>query len=344
MTEDTTETIPLAAQGLRKAEKAAIVVRYLLSEGADLRLSDLPDPLQERLAVQMGQMRYIDRRTLAAVVTEFARELEGIGLSFPHDLTGALTALDGQISPLTAERLRQEAGAGRGGSPWDRVCALPLPELQDIAQRESIEVAAVLLSKLSVQVAANLLAALPGDLARRITLAVSRTSAVSPQAVERIGMALAAQLDDRPVPAFELEPQKRLGAILNMARSEKRSELLEGLATDDADFATEVRQSIFTFADIPARVQPRDVPAILRALPREGLLTALLAAEGPLEGSREFLLTNLSKRMADGLRDDMADGVPPSAEDGEAAQAQVVQEISTLADQGDITLTPPVLG
>lgn len=54
MTEDTTETIPLEAQGLRKAEKAAIVVRYLLSEGADLRLSDLPDPLQERLAVQMG--------------------------------------------------------------------------------------------------------------------------------------------------------------------------------------------------------------------------------------------------------------------------------------------------
>lgn len=343
MTDDETDSIPLEAQGLRKAEKAAIVVRYLLSEGAELRLSDLPEPLQERLAVQMGQMRYIDRRTLAAVITEFARELEGIGLSFPHDLTGALTALDGRISPLTAERLRQEAGAGRGSSPWDRVCDLPLPDLQAIAQRESIEVAAVLLSKLSVQVAANLLASLPGDLARRITLAVGRTSAVSPQAVERIGAALAAQLDDKPVPAFALEPEKRLGAILNMARSEKRSELLEGLTSDDADFASGVRRSIFTFADIPARVQPRDVPTILRALPREGLLTALIAAGGPLEGSREFLLTNLSKRMADGLRDDIADGSSPSEEEGEAAQSELVQEIVALAEAGEIKLIPPVL-
>ena len=56
-------TIPLSQR-----EKAAIVVQFLLSEGADLSLADLPDDLQTMLARQFGQMRHVDRSTLAAVI------------------------------------------------------------------------------------------------------------------------------------------------------------------------------------------------------------------------------------------------------------------------------------
>src|SRR6056297_2315940 len=98
-----------AAALLTKAQKAAIIVRFLLNEGADVRLSDLPDALQGTLTAQMGSMRYVDRSTLISVVNEFATELEAMGLTFPHGMAGALTVLDGRISPQTAARLRKEA-------------------------------------------------------------------------------------------------------------------------------------------------------------------------------------------------------------------------------------------
>ena len=46
----------LAPSTLGPLSKAAIVVRLLIREGADIPLEDLPDELQARLTHQMGRM------------------------------------------------------------------------------------------------------------------------------------------------------------------------------------------------------------------------------------------------------------------------------------------------
>ena len=78
------DTGPLAQMsqggGLNGRAKAAIVVRLLLNEGADLPLEDLPDELQERLTQTMGRMGMVDRNTLAAVALEFAEALDGVSM------------------------------------------------------------------------------------------------------------------------------------------------------------------------------------------------------------------------------------------------------------------------
>ena len=114
----------MVAPGLTRRAKAAIVVRLLLNEGADIPLEELPEELQASLTQQMGAMRTVDRHTLAAVVDEFAQELDSIGLSFPGGIAGAISALDGKISKQTAERRLQEAGVLETGNPRHRVCGL----------------------------------------------------------------------------------------------------------------------------------------------------------------------------------------------------------------------------
>lgn len=328
--------------GLTQAEKAAIVVRFLHSQGAELNLTALPEGLQERLTQQMGGMRYVDRRTLAAVMTEFAQELEDIGLAFPAGLAEAIAALDGKISPLTAERLRQEAGVKQAGNPWERIAALPTEDLAEIAERESIEIAAVVISKLPVDRAAALLGHLAGPLARKITLAVGRTTAVTPDAVERIGISLASQLDEKPPRAFEVAADARLGAILNQAPAKIRQDVLAGLEEDDQDFAQGVARNVFTFAHIPARLSTRDIPAVTRAVDPQVLLSALMAASnGDEAAARDYLLENLSKRMAENLREEMSEGDPPDAQSGERAMAEVIMAIQTLVDSGEIKLMQP---
>ena len=349
MTRDTTPVSLAAPQSapppparLSRRQKAAIIVRFLLNEGADVSLSDLPDDMQADLTKLMGDMRYINRETLAEVVLEFAAELEAVGLTFPAGINGALSALEGRISPLTAARLRKEAGVRQAGDPWLRLRGLTTEQLVEICDRESTEVAAVMLAKLDVSQAASLLGALPGTKARRITYAMSLTGTVTPDAVDRIGLSLVAQLDDMPPRAFEDDPSSRVGAILNYSRSTIRDDVLSGLDETDAGFAEAVRKAIFTFPDIPARLNPRDVPRVIRDVDQSRLITALGSATGEDTAPvAAFLLENISSRMADQLREEIEERgrIPP--QEGETAMAEIVGAIQNLAEAEEITLLRP---
>ena len=330
-----------ASARLSRCQKAAIIVRFLLNEGADIPLRDLPEQLQAQLTTQMGSMRYVDRSTLADVVAEFAAELEAMGLTFPRGVAGALTALDGRISPQPAARLRKEAGVRQFGDPWEQVRAAATDDLAKMITRESTEVAAVMLSKLDVARAAELLGRLPGDQARRITYAVSQTGAVTPEAVDRIGLALAAQLHDVPETAFDDGPVERVGAILNFSAAATRDDVLTGLDETDQDFAKLVRKAIFTFVHIPARVAAVDIPKIIREVDQAVLVTALASATdqgGDLAPAAEFILGNISNRMADALREEIQEQGRIKPREGETAMTEIVNAIRTLEARGEITL------
>lgn len=324
---------------LSRKAKAAIVVRLLINEGADIPLEELPEELQAQLTEQMGAMRTVDRDTVASVVEEFATELESIGLSFSGGIAGALEALDGKISKQTAMRLRKEAGVRQYGDPWQRLRDLGPEKLLPVLQNESTEVAAVLLSKIDVKRAAELLGMLPGPQARKITYAVSLTSAVSPDAVDRIGLSLATQLDAEPLKAFDSGPVERVGAILNSTKTTTRDDVLEGLDETDAGFAELVRRAIFTFSNIPQRIAARDIPRVVRVLDQEALVTALAGAENAgLQASAEFILENMSARMADQLRDEIQDRGTVKGAEMEDAAANIVQSIRDLEASGELLL------
>lgn len=327
-------------QYLRKLQKAAIIVRLLRAEGVEISLADLPDELQVALTEAMSAMRYIDRNTLRIVVAEFVAELDDLGLAFPHDLTGTLDVLDGTISEATAARLRMQAGLGQSKDPWVRIAALDSARLVPVLEEESIEIAAVILSMLKVAKSAELLGLLPGERARRITYAISRTGEVSPATVARIGDSLVRQFDAQAPKAFENGAVERVGAILNFSAASTRDDVLEGLETEDEEFATEVRKAIFTFTNVPERIDPRDIPKITREVDAAVLITALAACKGKAEETKacDFVLENMSQRMAAQMRDEMEALGTVKDVDGEAAMNTIVSAIRDLEEKGELLL------
>lgn len=334
---------PLPKRVLAPRQKAAVIVRYLLTEGTSLPLAALPEHMQAALAEQMGQMRLIDRATLDDVVTEFLAELESVGLAFPGGIEGALSMMDGHISQSAAQRLRRMSSTSSKIDPWERITALPPDRLLPILVSEAVEVGAVMLSKLPVGKAAELLGKLPGERARRVAYAVSMTGNVDPETVRRIGAALLAELDNQPPRAFDQGPVERVGAILNVSPSLTRDDVLQGLEAEDAAFAAEVRKAIFTFVHIPARLNPRDAPKITRLVDQPQLVTALAAAMGKpgLEEAAEFILSNISQRLAQGLREEMGTRGRVKDKDAEEAMTAIIAAIRMLEASGEITLIQP---
>ncbi|WP_231703955.1 flagellar motor switch protein FliG [Cochlodiniinecator piscidefendens] len=324
---------------LNRKQKAAIVVRLLLSEGAKISLTDLPESLQADLTEQISALRMVKRDTLKTVVSEFMSELENVGMAFTGGIEGALSALDGSISPTMAQRLRKEAGMRAISDPWQKITDLEEEKILPILEAESTEICAVILAKLTVAKSAALLSQIPGPRARRIAYSMSQTNSVTPDAVARIGSAIAAQVDNVSIPAFEDEPDERVGAILNFSSSSTRDDVLEGLEETDASFAQKVRKAIFTFEHIPRRMDARDIPKIIRGVEQDQLVIALAAArQMGHDASATFVLSNMSKRMAEQLEEEIGESGTIKEADGEAAMNALIAEIRTLEAAGEITL------
>lgn len=323
---------------------AALIVQFALSEGADLPLADLPSATQARLAEEMSSLGMVERDRLEGAALAFAEALDGVALAAPASLDDALRLLDGRISPSVIARLRRDHDLRAGADPWPRVTALPAEDLVRIMESEATEVCAVLLSKLPVARAADLLGRLPGPRARQVSGAVSLTREVTPAAVRRIGAGLAESYAAAADPAFDEKPERRLAAILNSSRSETRDQVLEALAAEAPDFATQVRRTIFTFADIPSRLKREDVSKIVRLVETSDLVTACSAALQMDDGARDaadYLLENISRRMAAQLRDDIEERPTPSRKAAEAAIVAVISAIRSAADKGEIALHSP---
>lgn len=321
-----------------------MVVQMLIGDGAQLSLSQLPEHLQLLLTQELGALRLVDQHTVTTVAEEFLAELEAVGLSAPGTHDGAVMALADHLSAPLADRLRRQTDAVRNGDHWPTVVGLAVSRIVDIMCAESTEVCAVTLSKLPVAKAAEVLAKTPGDRARRITYAMSQTADVTPDAVRRIGAALAQDYGLADAHAFEKAPVQRLGAILNATPTDTREDVLTGLGTTDPTFANDVRKAIFTFKDIATRVKPTDIPNCIRAVDAQILTTAIaagLSGDEQLVASAEFILGSISQRMAAQMREDATELGKVKKADAEAAMAEITKAIREMVDGGVITLIDP---
>lgn len=336
--------IPPPPQGLTRKRKAAMIVQLLLSDGNSLALTELPEHIQESLAEELGSIRLVDRDTLNAVATEFTDILDSIGLSAPGGIAAAIAALSDHISPALARKLQAQLEAQRGGDPWPRVIALEDEDLQVIVTSESVPVAAVLLSKLPVSRAARILGMVPGELARRVTFAVSQTETIGADAVASIGNGLVADYCKTKQSAFEKPPVDRVGDILNSSPAAVRDDVLTGLDSADETFAKSVRKAIFTFANIPDRLRPIDVPTCLRVIDGDEMSKAIAGAWG-MGGddtvAADYILSCISQRMANQMKEDANALGTIKPTDAEEAMNAVSAAIRELADAGTITLIDP---
>ena len=300
-------------QDMSARTKAAIVVRFLMQEGAEIDLAALPTSLQADLTREIADLRLIDRATLAEVIEEFAHELDSIGLSAQGGLGSALRLLEGKITNDTARRLRQDAGVRLFEDPWGRIKQLDEKELLKLLDAETTEIAAVVLSKLDVTKAAALLGEMPGPRACKISLAISQTAGVTPQAVDRIA------------------------AILTAASDDLRDEVMNGLRETDPDLAERVLAGVFTFVDILTRIAAVDVATAVKTVAQTDMVIALCYANANgMDEVSEFILGGLSRRMAETIREEIEDRGAVKTKEGEAAVTALVSGIQGQISAGEI--------
>jgi flagellar motor switch protein FliG len=102
----------------------------------------------------------------------------------------------------------------------------------------------------------------------------------------------------------------------------------------DADLNTRIQELMFVFDDL-GDVDDRGIQALLRDVPSEILGVALKGAEPRV---KDKITSNMSKRAAEMLLEDMEAKGPARVSDVEAAQKEILIIARRLADAGTIML------
>ncbi len=135
------------------------------------------------------------------------------------------------------------------------------------------------------------------------------------------------------MPRHPPTPVEIAAELLGNLPASQRASALETLKGHDPKLAQRVEESLLTFDKLAALDAP-SWQRLLREVPLEELATALNSAPPPL---REKVWGNLSRRVAEQLREDM-ESRGATAQAVDTAQRHILKLARRLAAEGEIAL------
>ncbi len=342
MNQQTALSQQAAVASLTQRQKAAIIVKLLVGGGVSLDDLDLDADAIWKITNAMTGLGVVGKDIVDGVTAEFILEMERMGLVFERDIDGSLKAMEDQITPETLSKVKAHQTGSAEANAWAAIAKTDAEVLALRIAAENPRVGAVILSKLAPSKSAEIVGQIATEAAEAILAAISKSTSVKPEIVNRIGIALAESLQDKGgVGAFEDSAAERIGAILNMSASEFRDGILGSMEKKDPESASQIRRLMFTFEDIPSRITGRDISKILRGVDDETLVMALSGAAETAPEVKEFIMSNISSRLAEQIEESIQERGTVKPKDADAAMTQVVIAVKELEKSGEITLIEP---
>jgi flagellar motor switch protein FliG len=127
---------------------------------------------------------------------------------------------------------------------------------------------------------------------------------------------------------------RAVAEMLNRLDSTSSREILTHIDQQDTNLAETIRHLMFVFEDL-LLIDPMGLKEVLAKVDRKVLTVAL---KGTSEQLRTQILSSMSQRGADMLREDMEALGPIKIKDVEAAQQQIIAVVRQLESEGVLSL------
>lgn len=318
---------------LSDVEKAAVILAALGPKVAATLLEGFDRSRIQRFAHAVNDMREISAATVDSIIGEFLTQLEKeAGIAGGGDETRRF--LDEFMEKEQVNQLMEDVEA-RGRSVWTALNDVADTRILSWLKSEHPQVAAITLTKLTSAKTARLLEQLEPETAKRLILRMSQATSAPAEVTKRIGEIIKQEfLPAATDKTGRLDPPELIAAVMNHVSSGVRNHLMDHMETYTPALAETVRKFVFTYEDIPKRINGRDVSLIIKAVDESSLLVALKSTGEEAMATSEFILSNISSRLASRLRDDLNELPNPKPKEFEAAQAVIVAEIVNLRDRG----------
>ncbi|MEK7802333.1 MAG: flagellar motor switch protein FliG [Pseudomonadota bacterium] len=322
-------------RSLSGVEKAAV---FLLSLGEDHTgkiFAHMDETEIMEISQTMAGLGKIHSSVVERLFLDFSEQMSSTSsLVGSYDSTERLLSKSG----MTKEKINlimEEIRGPAGRTMWEKLGNVNEEVLANFLQKEYPQTVAVVLSKISTEHAARVLAMLPEGFALEVVHRMLRMEAIQKEVLDDIEKTLRVEFMANLAKTQRRDSHELMAEIFNNMDRTIETRIMGSLEQTAPDAAEKIRSLMFTFEDLGG-LDPTSVQTIIRAADKEKLPIALKGATDTL---KDLFFSNMSERAAKIMKEDMGAMGPIRLKDVEESQQYIVNVAKDLESRGEVVLT-----
>ena len=312
---------------------AAVVMVALGQDMAGELIATLEEAPRRELVRAIATLDVVDAASRRAAADTFTRRLNDEDFSLRGGMEFAREILERIAGRHEAQEML-DLITGDRSSGFAMFKDLAPEQMAPFISHEHPQTIALILSQINPAQGAGVLSHLPSATQADVAYRVATMENITPRVLFDMERALEASLRDVLGGNQDVGGPKVVADILNCTGSSVEANVLNQMDGQDPGVAEAVRNLMFTFNDI-SKLSDRELQILLREVDQKDLVVALKAVE---EEFKEKVLSNLSERVRQFIKEEMEFLGPMRLSEVEEVQLRIVQQVRQLEEQGQVTI------
>ncbi len=322
-------------RSLSGPEKAAIFMLSLSEEHTSQIFSLMDDDEILELSQIISGLGKIGPSVVERLFIEFTEQMSSTStLVGSQDSTERMLTKSG-LSQEKIDVIMEEIRGPAGRTMWEKLGNVNEEILANFLQKEYPQTVAVVLSKVSTDHAARVLAILPDGFALEVISRMLKMETVQKEILEEVEKTLRKEFMSNLARTQRRDSHELIADIFNNMERAVETRFMEELEKVTPDSAEKIRSLMFTFEDL-LNLDPASIQTVIRAVDKEKLPLAL---KGATDSLKDLFFDNMSERASKIMKEDMAAMGPVRLKEVEEAQQYIVTVTKDLESRGEVTIS-----
>lgn len=320
---------------LEGVEKAAILLLSLSEEDAAQILKHLEPKEVQKVGMAMASVDDFSQPKITAIHKQFIEDIQQfstIGFQSTEFVRKALTAALGEDK---AGNLIEQIVMGSGAKGLDSLKWMDSKQVANIIRNEHPQIQTIVLAYLEAEQSAEIMGQFSEKVRLDLMMRIANLEEVQPAALQELNEIMEKQFAGQAgAQAAKMGGLKAAADIMNYLDTNVEGQLMDSIREHDEEMSQQIQDLMFVFDNL-ADVDDKGIQAILREVQQDVLMRAIKGAD---ESLKDKILTNMSKRAAELLADDLEAMGPIRISEVETAQKEILSIARRLSDSGEIML------
>jgi flagellar motor switch protein FliG len=316
-------------------QDAAIFLMSLGEEEAAEVFKHFSPKEVQRLGEAIARLRVVPKDKVAEVLERFTREAQSQSLLVSDTDNYVRAVLKRALGEDKAALLIDRILQGGDVSGIESLKWMDPVSVAELLRNEHPQILAAILVHLDQDHAANILKQFTERTRNEVMLRIATLEGIQPTALKDLNEALYQVLaGGDKIRKSSLGGVKTAAEIINLLGTSLEASVIDAIREQDPDLAQKIMDKMFTFEDL-LKLDNKALQMVLKEVSSDQLVVALKGASQDL---REKILSNMSSRAAEALREDLESRGPVRLSEVEAQQKEILKIVRRLADEGQIVL------
>jgi flagellar motor switch protein FliG len=322
--------------GLNKTQKLAALLVMIGTEGAAEILKQFQSREIESISKEMSRFNLITREQQLEILTEFSEVALTASTSVSAGPDVARHTLEKAVGSFKASDILARVMPNRVSSgAMQSIADMDSRSIFNLVRDEQPQTIAFVVSHLSPEKAAQIFALIPNEQRDQIIERLATLVPTPIEVTERVVNVLNAKMGVKQTRAMSQTGGVTPAAdILNAMDKTVSRALLISIEERNPELSQAIRKKMFTFEDL-LLLNSQVIQRIMRETDMRDLALALKKASDPL---KKLCLSNISRRGAEAVQDEMLVLGHVKLRDVEAAQLRIIDSVRKLEAEGEIDL------